>query len=643
MSSFTPRSLIDVLCMRAAIQADDRAYTFLVNGETERDSLSYYELDLRCRQIAAMLQQSLRRGDRVYLMYPPSLEFIAAFLGCLYAGMIAVPAYPPHPTRPERELPRLRAMAREAGFSAILGTNDVLLKLSALFRDDPDLARVPRFATDHDGLADANAWQQPAVQPDTVAFLQYTSGSTAVPRGVMVSHGNLLHNLAYLHDRARVDGRPTCVSWLPPFHDMGLFAGFLHPLFEGIPSYLMAPLSFLQKPIRWLQAISRYRGTNSGGPNFAYDLCVQRTTFEQRCQLDLSCWQIAFNGAEPIRRTTLERFWITFRDCGFSWNAFRPVYGLAEATVLVTSGQLPISGPGGPPANHTSKSCQTGLGAQPHHNSLIRECPARIVSNACGKNGSPTHLSTSRSHAGLVSCGAPRFSTRVVIADAQHLNRVGPGEVGEIWISSPSVARGYWNRSDETDRTFRAYLSDSGEGPFLRTGDLGFMLHGELFVTGRIKDLIVIRGRKHYPHDIELTVESSHPLIRRHCSAAVAVPTDEGERLVIVAEVDRRRTACDSETSDRRPEVQPNPELDDVFGTIRQAVAEQHELQTYGICLVPPGGIPKTSSGKIQRQACRTSVLTGTLKSFALWPLRAQPLGAGIPTNCTSGFGLTTP
>ncbi len=584
-------SLVPYLELRAQTQPDDCGYTFLVDGTTPGDTLTYGQLDLQSREIAVMLRRVLKPGDRALLMYPPGLDFVSAFFGCLYAGVIAVPAYPPPSARPERSLPRLRSIAVEAGISAILCNEEVSWKFCQLFRDTPELFSIPLLATDHYGLESVEGWQAPDCDPDSIAFLQYTSGSTAAPKGVAVSHGNILHNLAYIHEGSKYDHETTLVSWLPTYHDMGLFAGVLFPLFKGCPSYLMSPVSFLQQPIRWLQAISQYGGTNSGGPDFAYDLCVQRTKVKQRRELDLSTWRIAYNGAEPIRQSTLDRFSVAFEACGFRREALYPVYGLAESTVFVSGQRL-------------SGKIQTNHASSDHSNT------DRTASSGYDK----------RPIAGRVSCGVPGFGMEVVIADPHRLVEMPEGEIGEIWIRGASVAKGYWNRPLETAQKFCAFLADTNLGPYLRTGDLGLLRNGELFVTGRIKDLIIVRGRKHYPQDIEQTIEASHHELRIKSSAAISLPTDEGEQLGIVAEVNRRHDSRRRPGSSGETECCRDP-LNDIIATIRQAVAEQHELQAAAIFLLSRGSLPKTSSGKIRRHACCEAVMSGTLESLAEWTL----------------------
>ena len=535
-----PSTLIELLDHRALQHPDQLAYTFLVDGETSELHLTYRELQRRARAIAAALAGM--KGERALLLYPPGLDFVEGFFGCLYAGVVAVPAYPPHFAKLNRNLPRLRAIIADAQAEFVLTTSSILERAQSIFTDlhwlatDVEMSGGDEFA--------------PATSSD-LAFLQYTSGSTGNPRGVMLTHANLLHNaslIAQIFEHTETD---SYVSWLPMFHDMGLMVGVLQPLYAGIRAVVMSPVSFLQRPARWLEAISRYRATTSGGPNFAYDLCARKVTADDISRLDLSSWTVAFNGAEPVRAETLERFATRFASCGFRRAAFFPCYGLAEATLVVTGGR-----------KHSLPVIKDKL---------------------------------------MVGCGGALRDERVIIVDPETLTELEDGVVGEIWVSGPSVARGYWNRSQETHDTFNAYLSDTGEGPFLRTEDLGVIEHGELYVTGRIKDLIIIRGLNHYPQDIEWTVERCHPALRPGCGAAFTVDAGDEEQLVIVQEVD------------------PHADLDQVIETIREAVAAEHELQVYAVALIKPGRISKTSSGKIQRRASRTKFLEGTLDAVAEW------------------------
>ena len=505
-------SLVGMLRHRALYQGNSRAYTFLTDGETENATLTYSQLDRRARVIAAALvDRGTSPGDRVILLYPPGLDFITAFFGALYAGVIAVPCYPPHRLQLARSLPRLTAILANAAPSVVLCTAEVAA-LSAWVAQTPVLAAVQWVVTDTIGDDAADTWKEPDVGPSTLAFLQYTSGSTAAPRGVMVTHGNLLHNLATIDHVEENDAGSVSVSWLPVIHDMGLIEGVLEPAYAGYPAYLMSPATFLQRPVHWLRAITKYRATNSGGPNFAYDLCTRKINADQRATLDLSSWRVAYNGAEPIRSETLNGFFSTFRECGFRWQSFYPVYGLAESTLVVTSGRRTY---------------------QP----IFLEVDASAL--GCGhiEEASPDALSRRIS---LVSSGPPTFGTCLLIVNPDTCRRCAPREIGEIWLSSPSVTKGYWRRDEETSQTFGGMLADDGSGPYLRTGDLGVLIDGELFVAGRLKDLLIVRGLKHYPQDLELTVERQHPAIRPGCAAVFALAVHD-EHIAVAAELDLRR------------------------------------------------------------------------------------------------------
>ncbi|HKV12360.1 MAG TPA: amino acid adenylation domain-containing protein, partial [Thermoanaerobaculia bacterium] len=568
-------TLFDLLRFRAQSQPDRRAYTFLLDGETKEVHVTYGELDLQARAVAARLQALAPRGERALLLYPPGLQYAAAFFGCLYAGITAVPVYPPRPNRPD---PRFLAILSDARARVVLTTSAILPNAERLLPED---APVLWLATDGLNGDSAARWQDPGVGPDDLAFLQYTSGSTSSPKGVRVSHGNLLHNEALIGRAFGMTPESVVVGWLPLYHDMGLIGNLLQPLAAGCPCVLMSPVDFLQKPLRWLQAISRYGGTVSGGPNFAYDLCVRRIGPAEKEELDLSRWQVAFNGAEPVRAETLDRFAEAFAPCGFRRAALFPCYGLAEATLFVTG---------------------AGRGEAP--------VVSRFVSEDLARNRA-TPAADGRA---LVSSGravpAPEGQD-VAIVHPETLRRGEPGEVGEIWIAGPSVAQGYWSRPEATEATFRAFTAD-GQGPFLRTGDLGFLDGAELYVTGRAKDLIIIRGRNLYPQDVELTVEKSHPALRPGCGAAFSVEVEGEERLVVVQEV--RRDARHADPAE-------------AIGAIRRAVAEEHEVQLEAVVLIRTASLPKTSSGKVRRQATRQAFLEGGLAVVAAWEREAAATG----------------
>ena len=571
---FEPSTLVEILRWRALHQPNRLAYTFLLDGETEEVHLTYADLDQQARAIGAWLQSLEAYGERALLVYPPGLEFIAGFFGCLYAGVVAIPVYPPHSPRLDKSLPKFRAIANDAQPVVAL-TSSALLTLAENIRAQaPDLQALPWIATDTIPVSLAENWQQPALSSTSLAFFQYTSGSTAAPKGVMLTHSNVLHNSALIEHYFEHTAESRGVIWLPLYHDMGLIGGVIQPLYAGFPVTLMSPISFVQAPRRWLQAISRTRATTSGGPTFAFDLCVSKITPEQRATLDLSSWDMAFTGAEQIHYETLERFVEVFGPCGFRRETFYPGYGLAEATVFVSGGSKAAS-----PIFLPVQS------AALEHNRMVAACT--------GDDGART----------FVGCGKTLGDQQIVIVHPETLTRCSPDEVGEIWVSGPSVAQGYWNRPEDTERTFRAYLADTGEGPFLRTGDLGFLKDGELFVTGRLKDLIIVDGRNYYPQDIELTVEQSHPSLRPGCCAAFSVDVTGKERLVILAEVERRY----------QPKRQQLPLTSEIVQAIRRVVGEHHELRVHTVSLLKPGAIPRTSSGKIQRHACRANFLTGSL------------------------------
>jgi len=590
-------SLVDMLRHRTLHQGNCRAYTFLIDGETENAALTYAQLDHRARVIAAALaDRGVNPGDRIVLLYPPGLDFITAFFGAIYAGVIAVPCYPPHRSQIARSLPRLTAILTNAEPSVVLCTAGVAA-LSAWVAQTPTLAALPWVATDTLGNDADDNWKEPDVGPSTLAFLQYTSGSTADPRGVMVTHGNLLNNLAAINYVQENDSDSVSVSWLPVIHDMGLIEGVLEPAYAGYPAYLMSPVSFLQRPVHWLSAITKYRATNSGGPNFAYDLCVRKVNDDQRSTLDLSSWRVAYNGAEPIRSETLTAFFRTFREYGFRWQTFYPVYGLAESTLLVTSGR------------RTYEPVFLDVDAS-------ALCSGRIEEASPDKSG--RQLS-------LVSSGPPTFGTCVLIVNPETCRRCAPHEIGEIWLSSPSVTKGYWQREEETSQTFDAMLADDGSGPYLRTGDLGILIDGELFVAGRLKDLLIVRGFKHYPQDLELTVERQHPAIRPGCAAVFALEAHD-ERIAVAAELDLRRLDV---TSTNLPEFLSMPSLlregeaaraiSELIDRIRRAIAEIHGVQLHTIALLKPGALPKTTSGKIRHRACAQALSGGQLVELVRW------------------------
>jgi 8-amino-7-oxononanoate synthase len=566
-------TIIDLIRERSQSHPDQVAYVYLKDSETDAVKLTYGELDRQARAIAVQLQQQGLPGQCVLLLYPAGLEYVSAFFGCLYAGVIAVPAYTP---RPNRSINRIQAIASDSQASVAFTTRQVLDGIDRCFKLAPDLAELQWIASDEIDLALANRWKMPKITPQTLAYLQYTSGSTSTPKGATISHGNILHNSTDMGYTWKVNSQSVLVSWLPHFHDFGLVFGVVQPVYQGCVCILMSPEAFVQRPLRWLEALSHYQGTHTGAPNFAYQLCLERSEQVESLDLDLSCWQVAVNGAEPIRPNTLKAFAETFAPYGFRWNTFSPGYGLAESTLKVCS------------VRHGDSAVIVSVEGA----ALDRH---RVVES--WENSSDTRM--------LVGCGSPMLDTRVQIVDPQTLKPCPANCVGEIWVKSGSVAQGYWKRETATAETFNAYLADTQTGPFLRTGDLGFLRNGELFMTGRLKDMIIIRGRNFYPQDIELIAEQSHAALRPGFSAAFSINVNGSEQLALILEVKRQFI--------RKLNIRETAQA------ICQAIAEQFEIEVSGIVFLKTGSIPKTSSGKIQRYVCRQEFQEKSLNAIGEW------------------------
>ena len=591
-------TLVDILRWRSQGQSTQTAYTFLKDGQSEILQLTYSALDQKARSIASRLQTHQVSGQPVLLIYPPGLEFISAFFGCLYAGAIAVPAYPP---RRNQKLPSFQRIIQDARITVALTTQEGLTLIQEQWPELENSAHL-QWITTEQKLNNSEEWQSPVIEPEMLAFLQYTSGSTGTPKGVMVSHKNLLYNLSQIQTGFGHTCHSRGVIWLPPYHDMGLVGGILQPIFAGFPVVLMPPAAFLQKPIRWLQAISTYQATTSGGPNFAYDLCVDRISPEQKKNLDLSQWQIAFNGSESVRARTLQRFSEAFAECGFQPKAFYPCYGMAETTLIAAGGMT----------NRPLRLIQVQTSALSQNQIVLLEQPQKTDSTM------------------LVGCGQALLDQEIIIVDPNSQQQCPPQQVGEIWIAGKSVAKGYWNQSALTHQTFQAHLAGTNQGPYLRTGDLGFLQDGELFVTGRLKDMVIIRGRNYYPQDIELTVQSSHPSLQPNGAAAFAVTVDNAEKLVITQEI--KRSAL------------KELNIDEIVEVMLSSVLEHYKLDVYSIVLLKPGSIPKTTSGKIQRSLCRTNFLENTWVAVGQWfaPLQTKQHDSLEVTTSESASTLTT-
>ena len=577
-------TLVDLLRFRAQSSPGRAVYRFLPGENKPEQQLTYEELDRRARSLAARIRETTQRGERALLLVPPGLDYVAAYFGCLYAGVIAVPAYPPHPRRPD---PRIPSIVGDCSPSVALTTESLLERRDQWAGGDDRLAALRWIAAD-DATDVSASWTDAGVAAADVAMLQYTSGSTASPKGVVLTHRNLLHNLSLIRAAFNVAHDPDDVGvfWLPPFHDMGLIGGILQPLYVGRGAVLMPSATFLQRPLSWLEAMSTYRATTSAAPNFAFELCVERIKREETGSLDLSAWHTVFDGAEPIRAETIDRFVEAFQHTGFRREAFFPCYGLAEATLFVSGGPWGH----GPHTMVVSRTALEQKRAEP-----------------------PTDGDTLT----LVSSGKPAAKQLVRIANPDTRVACHDGQVGEIWVHGESVARGYWNDASETATTFGATLAAESAQRFMRTGDLGFLADGHLFVTGRLKDLVILNGRNYYPQDLELAAERSHPNLRPGHSAAFALNGDGRERLALALEVTRHHRENDHEA---------------VFTAVRAALADRQGVLPDLVVLVRQNGIPRTSSGKVQRRATRAMLLDSTLEVLA----RSDSSTEAVPSEASA-------
>lgn len=576
-----PDTLVDLMRQQAARHQDTPAFIFCPEGDEEQNRISYRELDRRARAIGASLQSQGAAGERVLVLCRPGVDSVAGLFGCFYAGAVAVPV-DEHWTVPRIETVVPEAQARFA--LATAKTQDKMKTQVAGLSDRSDLSWLAMDEVE----GDPQAWSPPDIDEQTVAMIQYTSGSTGVPKGCVLTHRNYVHNLEGMRqawdpqvDDPVFSSPITGVSWLPQYHDMGFVGGILGTLYGGRTTVLMSPSAFLMRPMRWLQAMSRYRAVIGAAPDFAYQACIKRSTPAERAALDLSNWSIAVIGAEPVRATTLRDFAELFAPAGFRPEAFRPAYGLAEATLGVSG----LSNSAVPVIRHVDR---TALGED------------RVV-EVDGDDAD------TESTVPLVGCGSRQGGQDVLIVDPETRLRRGPDEVGEIWVSGPSVATGYWGRPEETEHAFRAHLADSGGGPYLRTGDLGFFRGGELFVTGRCKDLMTIGGLSHYPNDIETTVQDCHPALLPGRGAAFQLPTKRNapEYLVVVQEVHHHAAA--------------GVDLNELIDSIRAAIRARHGIDAQAVVLLKPMRIPTTTSGKVQRSACRDQYVAGELVALAQW------------------------
>jgi len=563
-----PRNdIVALLGARAEAHPERVALRFLSDNVELKESWTYADLHAHARALGAELQARAPAGSRALLLYPSGPAYVAALLGCLYAGIVCVPAYPPRSPQPQH-LERILGIARDAKPALLLTETSLLAPLAFLQQAIPELADLTVIGTDGPRSASPADLVAPPLTPESLALLQYTSGSTAAPKGVMVSHGNLMANERAIQSAFAMQPDDVVVSWLPLFHDMGLIGTLLQPLFSGVPGVLMAPQHFMERPERWLQAVSRYRGSISGAPDFAYRLCAERIEPALIETLDLSSWRLAFCGAEPVRMQTLRAFADKFAPAGFSAQALYPCYGLAEATLLVTGGRR-------------------GTGAH------VQCFDARALGENQVKpraDGSP-----------LVASGQTQPEHQLLIVDPETREPLEPGRIGEIFVRGPSVALGYWQNAEATAHAFVR----RGERTFLATGDLGFEHDGQLFVTGRHKDLIIVRGQNLYPQDIERSVEDHVPVVRKGRTAAFSIEIEGEERIAVAAEISTR--------------VQKMIEPQVVCRAISERLAETHGEAARLVLLLQQGNMPVTSSGKLQRSACRTAWQQRRLDTIAVY------------------------
>lgn len=560
----------DVLRNTVADRPDDVAFQFLPDGEEEERSLTWGALDRRVASIALAIAEVTSPGDRVLLVYAPGLEFVESFLACQLADVIAVPTYPPRPERAWQGQRLIAAIAANCRPGVIVTGGPFAASIRQLLEGLPELVAARWLNTDL--VPDSGrAVRAPRSGRSDVALLQYTSGSTGDPKGVMITHENLVHNeemmrLGFGHTEEAEYAAGVC--WLPPYHDMGLMGHILHAVYIGFPCAIIPPLGILQWPVRWLKALTKYRADASGGPNFIYELCSHRISPDLRAGLDLSRWNIAGIGAEPVRAKTLDDFVAAYEPYGFRRNAMYPCYGLAEATLFVTGGN-------------------------PHTEPVIREYPRNLGQGDRFEGGNSGAGEPQR----LVSCGHAWLDQTVSIVDPDTRSPC-PGQVGEIWVSGPSVAAGYWEQPEATAETFGQQFANGDDKRFLRTGDLGFQDGDNLFVVGRLKDLIIIRGKNFHPQDFEIVVQAVHPAFRPDCGAAFGVENGGEEQLLIVQEIDRQTRSLN---------------LDDLRALVRKAILQSFDLRPHDVIFLRNGTLPKTTSGKVQRRETKRRYLAGDL------------------------------
>ncbi|MEM8910551.1 MAG: AMP-binding protein [Planctomycetota bacterium] len=620
-------SLVQGLSERANRHPEREALSFL-GDEGDEVHLTYGELDERATSLASKIAATAAPGDRALLLFPPGAEFLVGFLACQYARVIPVPTCFP---KPGRSMPRLDAAASDCS-PAFLIADAATLEGIDRRRVGESVNQSTWIASDESRQSDSGLWRPDfdAIAGDDLGLLQYTSGSTSQPKGVMVRHRNLMSNLEAIRNAFEIQfaaddsDEVTCgVFWLPPFHDMGLIGGLLEALYVGGRTVLMSPRSFLHRPMRWLETIARFKAKISGAPNFAYQLCVDRVTPDMAATLDLSHWELAFCGAEPVSSETLEQFARRFGRSGFRGRAFCPCYGLAEATLLASGSVDGVDTVG------TAGSTCLDLDRDELTSGSIHVLDQSNIEAIASTELRQELPATTRR---LVSCGTPGLGISIAIVDPDTCVATKPNRVGEIWLQGPSVADGYYRRDDLNQVQFGARQADAPHlGGFCRTGDLGFMLDGQVYVTGRMKDVIILRGRNHFPQDIEASVRDAMTDRVVQCVAIRSVPrsgaldTTVSDSLTLVVEVAR---GVDSES------------LPELVRAIRRAVIDDHEVDAREVVLTRPAAIPLTTSGKVQRQACRTKLESDELVVRHRWTrgLLSGDVGTlpDLPTHVTA-------
>jgi len=568
--------MVSLLLQNGAKYAEKDQLIFLEDGTDETQKDTYAEVLSKAKAIAARLQSTGEKGNHVLLLFPPGNAFMISFYATILAGMVAIPAYPPR----KRKLdPRFLSILNDARPKIILGTETILRDLQQADLGETDLGNMQLVAYESVELDLRDRWVDPKISKDDLVLLQYTSGSTGKPKGTMVSHGNMIHNLECIYQSFNFDENLIVCSWLPSFHDMGLVGNLIEPTYAGGTTIYMPPIAFIKNPLNWLKVITDYKVTCTGAPNFAYDYCVEKINEQDIESLDLSSLTILYSGSESVREETLKKFHSTFARAGFSINQFFPVYGMAETVLLISGG------------DYKAAPVYTHVDIQ----SLEKN---KVVVTDKGSSG--------RS---LTGCGFPWIGESVAIVHPENHRILPYGEIGEIWTRGGSVTQGYWNKPEETESVFKAKIDTDPEGEWLRTGDLGFIHEGQLYISGRLKDLVIIRGINYFPNDIEHSVEKCHPALRQNANAAFSIDIEDGEKLVVIQEVERSHMRDFDEH--------------EIIENIQQAIFADHNIQADVILLTRFGSIKKTSSGKTQRFAMRNAYLNDELDVLACWPPRS--------------------